>query len=161
MSAVGTLGLIHMWNFGECWTAVQEYYNTVSGYAKAGAFIALGMSASGVWNENDPLMALIEEGLKCQEIITKLGAAIGLGIAYAGSSKNELRQLLEPIINDQNLPMETCVCAALSAALVHISDCDEDVSNSILTSLMEFTEENLNKPIAKLFGVAIGLNFLG
>lgn len=90
MSAIGTLGLIHMWNFGECWSAVQEYYSTVSGYSKAGACIALGMSSSGVWNENDPLLALLEESIKGQECIGRLGASIGLGLAYAGSSRRSL-----------------------------------------------------------------------
>lgn len=69
--------------------------------------------------------------------------------------------MLEPSINDQNLPIEVCACSALASSLVFVSDCDEDVSNSILTSLMEFTDDNLNKPMALMFGVALGLNFLG
>lgn len=62
-SAVGTLGLIHMWNFEEFSTVISDYFDLKDGYAKAGACIALGLSTSGVWDENDPARALLDEAL--------------------------------------------------------------------------------------------------
>lgn len=63
MSAVGTLGLIHMWNFEEFSNVISDYFDLKDGYAKAGACIALGLSTSGVWDENDTARALLEESL--------------------------------------------------------------------------------------------------
>lgn len=62
-SAVATLGLIHMWNFEEFSTVISDYFDLKDGYAKAGACVALGLSTSGVWDENDTCRALLEESL--------------------------------------------------------------------------------------------------
>ena len=63
MSTVATLGLIHLWNFEEFSNHISDYFDLKDGYAKAGACIALGLSTSGVWDENDPAWALLEEAL--------------------------------------------------------------------------------------------------
>jgi len=61
------------------------------GYAKAGACIALGMTSSGVVDENDPAFALLIESITSDDHLMKLGASIGLGLAYAGKKKEEMR----------------------------------------------------------------------
>ncbi len=91
----------------------------------------------------------------------KLGASIGLGLAYATSAREEFKEILAELINDENLPIEVCVNAALSLSLIFVSNCDEDIINTILTSMMVFSKETLDKPIAKFFGVALAINFLG
>ena len=161
LSTVASLGLVYMWNFEECSSILAEYFDLKDGFAKAGACIALGLSSSGVWNESDPAKALLEEAVQSPEPCMKLGAAIGLGLAYAASSRADLKETFEALVNDENLPIEVCTCAALSLALVFVADCDEDVSNTVLTSLMAFSKESLDKPLAKLMCVALGLNFLG
>lgn len=59
MSAIGTLGLIHMWNFEELSSVISDYFNLKDGYAKSGACIALGLATTGIHDENDPTMALL------------------------------------------------------------------------------------------------------
>jgi 26S proteasome regulatory subunit N1 len=161
MSTVASLGLIYLWNFDECSSVLAEYFDLKDGYAKAGACIALGLSTSGIWNESDPAKAMLEDAIQSEEFSVKLGASIGLGLAYAASSRSDLRETLEPIINDENLAIDVSGCAALSLSLIFVADCDADVSNTILTSLMAFSRETLNKPFAKFLSVALGLNFLG
>lgn len=161
MSTVASLGLIYMWNFEGCSEVLAEYLDLKDGYAKAGACIALGISTSGVWDENDPAKAILMEAIESEEPSVKLGATIGLGLAYTASSRGDFKDILEQLINNETLPIETCVCAALSQALINVADCDEDVSNSILTSLMVFQTSTLDKPFAKFLAVALGINFLG
>jgi 26S proteasome regulatory subunit N1 len=161
MSTVASLGLIYLWNFDECSSVLAEYFDLKDGYAKAGACIALGLSTSGIWNESDPAKAMLEDAIQSEEFSVKLGASIGLGLAYAASSRTDLRDTFESIINDENLSIDVCGCAALSLALIFVADCDADVSNTILTSLMAFSKETLDKPFAKFLSVALGLNFLG
>ena len=161
MSTVASLGLVYMWNFEDCSSVLSDYFDLKDGYAKAGACIALGLSCSGVWNENDPAKAMLEDAVGSDDPIMKLGSAIGLGLAYAASARNDLKQLFENLINDENLPAEVIACSALSLGLVFVSEGDEDVSNTLLTNLMVFTKETLDKPLSKFLGVAMGLNFLG
>lgn len=59
MTAVGTLGLIYMWNFEEFSSVISDYFDLKDGYAKAGACIALGLTTTGIRDENDPTLALL------------------------------------------------------------------------------------------------------
>lgn len=161
MSTVASLGLIYLWNFEEFQVKLSDYLDLKDGYAKAGSCIALGLSASGVWDESDPAMAILMDAMESTEECMKLGAAIGLGLAYATSSREEFKEPLAELINDENLQIETSVSAALSLSLIFVSECDEDVINTILTSMMIFGKESLDKNFAKFFGVALAINFLG
>lgn len=161
MSTVASLGMVYMWNFEEFSTKISDYFDLKDGYAKAGACIALGLSSGGIWDESDPAKALLEDALGSPEESMKIGATIGLGLAYAASSREDLKDLLSKYINDDTVGLEVSVNAALALSLVFISDGDEDLINTILTSLMTFPKEALNKPFAKFFGVALAINFLG
>lgn len=121
MSAVGTLGLIHIWNFEEFSTVISDYFDLKDGYAKAGACIALGLSTSGIWDENDPARALLEESLQSEEPSMKLGAVIGMGLAYATSNRADFKETLAEVINDENLSVEISANAALSLSLIFVS----------------------------------------
>lgn len=70
----------------------------------------------------------------------KLGACIGLGISYANVQKNELKENLPQIVNDENLPLEVTVNAALALGLSYLQSMDDDITNTILTSLMAFDQ---------------------
>lgn len=63
LTAVGTLGLVHMWNFEELSSIISDYFNLKDGHAKAGACIALGLSTTGIYDENDPTMALLADSI--------------------------------------------------------------------------------------------------
>lgn len=91
----------------------------------------------------------------------KLGAAMGLGVAYATSNREEFKEILAELINDENLPVEVSANAAIALSLIFVGNLDDDVINTLLTSMMIFSENTLNKPIAKFFAVALSLNFLG
>lgn len=68
---------------------------------------------------------------------------------------------MSEIVNDENLPVEVSACAALSLGLNFVGMKDEDSINTILSSLMAFGTETLNKKMARFYGVALGLLFLG
>ena len=53
------------------------------------------------------------------------------------------------------------VNAAIAQSLVYVGAKDEDTINSIMTSLMIFPKERMDKEESILFGVALALNFLG
>lgn len=91
----------------------------------------------------------------------KLGAVIGIGLGYATSNREDFKETLAEIINDENLPIEVCSNAALSLSLIFVAQKDEDVINTILSSLMMFSPDTLNANIANLMGVALAINFLG
>lgn len=160
-SAVGTLGLIHMWNFEEFSSVISDYFDLKDGYAKGGACIALGLTTTGIRDENDPALALLEDSINSTEHIMKLGSSIGLGLAYAGCRREDVANLLSQVVIDESLPIETSICAALSLALNYVGQRDEESINTILSCLMSFSKQSLDKDIAKFYGVALGILFLG
>lgn len=68
----------------------------------------------------------------------KLGASMGMGLAYAGCGNDDLRDILAEIINDENLAVDVSATAALSLGLNYVGQKDEDSINTILSSLMAF-----------------------
>ena len=161
MTTVASLGLIHLWNFDECSVAVSEYLELEDGFCKAGALIAWGLCNSGVWDENDPALAILEEGLTSTTECVKIGACVGLGLAYAGSGRADLNEILSEVIIDENLHTEVTANAALALSMIHVSKCDEEVIQLILVPLLEFEKEKLDTKEAHLFAVAMALNYFG
>jgi len=51
--------------------------------------------------------------------------------------------------------------AALAIGLIYVGTCDEDAAQSILQTLMEKEEKELDDPFTRLFALGLGLLFLG
>lgn len=86
---------------------------------------------------------------------------MGLSFTYAGSARTDLLEAISPIILDSGNSTQLQAVAALAIGLIYVGTCDEDAAQSILQTLMEKEEENLNDPFTKLFALGLGLLFLG
>jgi len=86
---------------------------------------------------------------------------LGLGIAYAGKAREDISELLQKIVVSDHLPVEQSAFAALSLGLVFVGKCDDGVAGAIIQTLVERSETHLNSHWAKLFGVGLGLLFMG
>lgn len=161
MAATASLGLIYQWDIEGCEEAITDYLDLKDGYAKAGACIGFGISNSGIWSELDPAKAILEEYLESESNTVKLGASIGLGIAYAGTAREDFLETLCPIVLDEEVGVDTAAYSAVSLGLIFVSRCDEEVVNTILTSLMSRSEVELNQPVARFFAVGLALTYLG
>lgn len=161
MAATASLGLIFLWDFHGCSSAISDYLDMKDGWAKAGALLGIGLSNSGVWSELDPAKAILEDNLESSEECVKKGAIVGLGLAYAGTAREEFLETITPHLNDTENSNVLGVNSALSLALIHVGKCNEEVVNSILTSMMCRSEAQLNESISKMYGIALGLCYLG
>jgi 26S proteasome regulatory subunit N1 len=69
----------------------------------AGSFMAIGIVNSGIKNEMDPVVAILLEKLEASQTQTlKIGALMGLSLAYAGSARADLLEAISPIILDSS-----------------------------------------------------------
>jgi 26S proteasome regulatory subunit N1 len=87
---------------------------------------------SGIKNETDPVFAILLEKLDSPNQLHKIGALIGLSLAYAGSARNDLLEAITPIILDPSNTLELQAIAALSVGMIFVGTCDDDAANSIL-----------------------------
>ena len=62
----------------------------------------------------------------------KIGAILGLGLAYAGKRREEVGELLSPLLGDPAVSMEVAAFAALALGLVFVGSCHDDSINSLL-----------------------------
>merc|ERR1712141_246115 len=85
----------------------------------------------------------------------------GLGLAYAGSNRQDLISLLLPVFAEQNSTMEVIGVAALACGLISVGSCNDDVATTILQPLMEKSAQDLKDPFAKYLPLGIGLCYLG
>lgn len=100
MCTSASIGLINLWDFESCSENITDYLELKDGFTKAGALIGLGLSNSGIWNENDQALAIISENLESKEKNTLCGAIYGLGLAYAGTAREDLLEILSPFVVD-------------------------------------------------------------
>jgi len=165
LSAAASLGLILLWNVEEGLTQIDKFLYSSEDYVKAGAALAVGILSSGVRNDADPALALLAEHVEGDIHIMKCAACTGLGIAYAGSGREDVMELLLPVLentstSDPNTMLEVSL-AGLALGMIFVGKCDDSVGGSLVQRLMEATPEELDHSHAKFLCLGLGLLFLG
>ena len=129
--------------------------------------------------------ALISEYSTGATSITRIGGILGLGIAYAGSRKDEVNSIHSPIaeiplflaliqflnfqlkshfsitLSNSQTPFEELVFSSISLGLVFVGSCNEEIAQSIISVLKNLIKAELAEPIIRLLPVSIGLLYLG
>lgn len=159
-AATAALGLIHLWDEGDGLAAVDKYTYSDENYIKAGAYLATGLTMCGVKSAFDAAFGLLAEHVHHANREVRIGAILGLGFAYAGTEKMDVKELLIPILADSEQPLEVQCFAAYAAALVFPGSCDEDLVENCLSCLMEKDEKQLLEPCVRYLILALGSFFL-
>jgi hypothetical protein len=83
-SATASLGMVTLWDVEGGLPLIDKYLYSTDNYVVAGALLAIGIVNSTVQNENDPAFALICDYVGNSDQTVRIGAILGLGLAYAG-----------------------------------------------------------------------------
>jgi 26S proteasome regulatory subunit N1 len=87
---------------------------------------------------------------------------MGLGLSYAGSNKEDLLDVLLPIITDSSQDMQVSAMAALSCGLVFVGSSHSDVSVAIISTLLSDERRNqLTDKWTRFLALGLGLLFFG
>jgi 26S proteasome regulatory subunit N1 len=159
-----------MWDVDMGLNQVVRLQEIMDDHIQAGASLASGIVSANVRNECDPVLALLTEQLEDSGMATcrRIGAALGLGLAYAGTQKEEALVLLTPIIVDPDIDVDLFSLASLALGYIFVGTGKADVAENIIQGLMDRymtpTEENqkvLKDPISRMACLGLGLLFLG
>jgi len=164
MTAAASLGLIQLWNVDEGLSQIDKYLYSSEDYIKAGAALAVGIVSSGVRNDADPALALLTDHIEGDNHIMKCAACTGLGIAYAGSAREEVMELLESVMESAEsgaTAMLEVSLAGLALGMIYVGKCDEGAASAIVQSIMEASDEDLDHSHTKFLCLGLGLLFLG
>lgn len=164
MSAAASLGSILLWNVEEGLTQIDKFLYSNEDYVKAGAALAVGILSSGVRNDADPALALLTEHVEGDSHIMKCAACTGLGIAYAGAAREDVMEVLVPVVENSGGGPSTMMevsLAGLALGMIFVGSCDENVGGTIIQRLMEATDEELDHSHARFLCLGLALLFLG
>lgn len=165
MSATASLGWVMLWNVEEGLNMIDKYFHASDDYIKAGACLGVGVLSSGIRNESDPALALLSEHIEGNATRNmKVASICGLGIAYAGTHRDDILELFAPIIISSEVGTDfSAVCfAALSLGLTYVGTCNDDVTTLILQRLMDTSDAEFNQVhLSRLLCLALGLVYLG
>ncbi|KAJ1732737.1 proteasome regulatory particle base subunit [Coemansia biformis] len=163
LSASASLGAIMLWDVEVGLNQIDKYLYTNDNSIKAGAILAIGMLTSSVHDDADSAKALLADYIAEENnpAIVKLAAICGLGIAYAGTNREDILDLLMPVAGDTETTIDLASMAALSAGLVCIGSGNGDVSTVILQAMMERADMDLNHKYARFMALGLSLLYLG
>jgi 26S proteasome regulatory subunit N1 len=164
LSAAASLGMILLWNVEEGLTQIDKFLYSSEDYVKAGAALAVGILSSGVKNDADPALALLTEHVEGDSHIMKCAACTGLGIAYAGMAREDVMEVLIPVVEQSgggpSGTMQVCL-AGLALGMIFVGKCDDNIGGTIVQRLMEATDEELDHSHARYLCLGLALLFLG
>lgn len=160
-AAAASLGLIHLWDIDEGFAKIDKYMESTNDLIKAGAYMAVGIINSGIKNESDPVFALLSEHLESTNEYIKIGALMGLSFTYAGSAREDILEIVSPIVLDGDNSIEVSSIAALVLGLVFNGSCNEEVASCIIETCMEREPQDLDNPHARYYALGLGLLYFG
>lgn len=161
LSATASLGLVLLWDVDGGLTPIDKYLYSSEDYIKSGALLACGIVNCGVRNECDPALALLSDYVLHNSNTMRIGAIVGLGLAYAGSNREAVLNLLTPVLSDPKSSWEVVGVAGLALGMVAVGSCNAYVTTSIMHTLMEKSETDLKDTYARFLPLGLGLCFLG
>ena len=148
MSAAASLGSILLWDVEDGLPRVDNYLYSMEQQVVAGGLLAVGLINVNVRNDCDPAYGLLYESVNKENSSVRIGAIMGLGLAYAGCQKEEVQELLVPVVTDDSTPIDVAAFAALSLGLVFVGTCHEECVQAIVQALMLRPEKDLEDPFA-------------
>jgi 26S proteasome regulatory subunit N1 len=178
LSAAASLGLSLLWDPDVGLSAVDKYTYSSEEYIKvaevlftvekplnartqAGAFLATGILSSGVRSEADAALALLGEHVENKSVPLRTAAISGLGIAYCGSHREDLLQLLVPVVADDGVSMEIASQAALALGFIFVGSANGEIAGTVLQTLMEREDAQLDEKWARFMALGLALLYLG
>ena len=86
----------------------------------------------GVSNECDPALALLSDYIKHKSTNLRCTAIMGLGLAYAGSAREDVLVAVSPGIWDEGLTPDVVGLAALSLGLIAVGTGHGELTESLV-----------------------------
>ncbi|KAL9108464.1 MAG: hypothetical protein Q9227_006798 [Pyrenula ochraceoflavens] len=164
LSTTASTGLLLHWDIEAGLDKIDKFSYASEEPVKAGAMLAYGILNSGVRERNDPVFALLadHENLWQKSVSHRMAAIMGLGLSYAGTSSENLLEVLLPIVEDSSLEMQLSAMAAVSLGLVFVGSSNHQVSEAIANTLMdEDRQKHLKDKWTRFMSLGLALLYFG
>ena len=164
MSTAASMGMLLLWDVEGGLDKIDKFTYAKEDHIKAGAMLAIGIINSGVRIDSDPAMALLSDtdNLESKSVPIRVASIMGLGLSYAGSNKEELLEVLLPIVSDTSLDMQISAMAALSLGFIFVGSGKSEVSEAIIETFFDDDREpQLKDKWTRFMGLGLALIYFG
>lgn len=164
ISTTASMGMLLRWDVELGLDQIDKFTYAQEEHVKAGALLAIGILISGVRMDSEPALALLstDENLGSKNTSMRMASIMGLGLSYAGTNKEELLELLLPIVEDTSLEMQLSAMAALSLGLIFVGSSNDRVSEAIITTLLDDDrQKQLKDKWTRFMSLGLALLFFG
>ena len=164
MATTASMGMLLQWASTDGLEKINPFLYAEDEQIKAGAALAVGIMNSGVRDETDSSLSLLgsEESLGAKSVQMRMASIMGLGLAYANTNREDLLELLLPIVEDTSLDMQLSAMAALSLGLAFVGSSNDRVSEAIITTLLdEERQKQLKDKWTRFMSLGLALLFFG
>lgn len=164
ISTAASVGLLQLWDAENGLAIADRYSSSSDDLVKAGALLAIGIMSSGVREPSDPAMAYLSDDgvLNHKKKEVRIASIMGLGLAYAGTQKEEIKEILLPYIADTSLDMQISAMAALSLGLIFVGSSDSDISETVVQTFFdEDREKQLKDKWTRFMVLGLALLYFG
>ncbi|CAI9771985.1 unnamed protein product [Fraxinus pennsylvanica] len=156
-SATASLGMILLWDVDYGLAQIDKYIRSTNTHIIAGALLGVGILNCRV-NKN---CYILSDYVHDKESSIRIGAIMGLGIAYAGSQDEQISSILNSILEDSKESLDVIAFSAVSLGLVHVGSCSEYFAETITLTLKTRNASELGEPLFRLLPLGLGLLYLG
>lgn len=150
-----------LWDVDGGLTPIDKYLYSSEDHIKSGALLACGIVNCGVRNECDPALALLSDYVQHNTNVMRIGAIVGLGLAYVGSNREAVLSLLAPVFCDPKSNMEVLGMAGLACGMISVGSGNPEVTATIMQTIMERSETEMKDTYARFLPLGLGLCHLG
>ena len=164
VSTTASMGMLLRWDIESGLDHIDKFSYADEKEIKAGALLAIGILNSGVRMDSEPALALLstEDNLNSKHVVMRMASIMGLGLACAGTNKEDLLELLLPIVEDTSLDMQLSAMAALSLGMIFVGSSNDRVSEAIITTLLdEERQKQLKDKWTRFMSLGLALLFFG
>nr|VDC95034.1 unnamed protein product [Brassica rapa] len=142
ISAAASLGMIQLWDVEGGLAQLDKYFHSNDNPILSGALLGVRIVNCGIKSDCDPALALLGDYLDKEDSSVRIGAIMGLGIAYAA-------------------PLDVIAFTSLSLGMIYVGSCNEKVAQSIIFALMDRSEAELGDALTRFLPLGLGLLYLG
>ena len=163
LSTTASAGMLLLWDVENGLDKIDRFEHVKEKEVDAGMKLGFGIMNSGVRSENmgDPTFGLLTD-FEDKPVNVKVASIMGLGLAYAGSNREDLLEILLPLVTDTSLDMQLSAMAALTLGLVFVGSANSDVSEAIIqTFLDEDREKQLKDKWTRFMTLGLALLYFG